>query len=404
MKQIIAALILVAGLFGALQNAHAVELSLGSVTLSPDASADLSLSLSGGTEPYAGVNAKILLPKGVSVTGVTPGALLTSKNFVTDFRTFSDEANEGVTLIAYSAENTFSASGVLLLLKIQAAATVEAGIHTVAFATENPNPFVNSKYALSNADGSKSVEPSVKYGAVTVIDPGDSDNDGLPDTWEQKIIDANPNDAIKTITDVKPEDDFDKDGFSNISEYNNNTDPTANPGDTDKDGLPDEWEQQIIAANTNDGIKTLADVKPEDDFDGDGFSNAVEYSNGTNPTIYSGPVDPLKDDDKDGLPDIWERQIINANTGDSIKTLADVKPGDDFDGDGFSNLAEYDKGSGFFDPTDPAYPRMTLAGVVAALKAASGLGYTKGFVPDIDGDGKIGVKEAVFFLRGIAGK
>lgn len=53
--------------------------------------------------------------------------------------------------------------------------------------------------------------------------------------------------------------------------------------DADNDGLPDEWEQQIIDADTNDAIDTIADVLPEDDFDGDGFTNTQEFTGDTDP-------------------------------------------------------------------------------------------------------------------------
>jgi hypothetical protein len=52
----------------------------------------------------------------------------------------------------------------------------------------------------------------------------DSDEDGMQDAWEQQIIDADPD--IKDIDGVKPEDDFDKDGETNLEEYKNGTDPT----------------------------------------------------------------------------------------------------------------------------------------------------------------------------------
>ena len=47
--------------------------------------------------------------------------------------------------------------------------------------------------------------------------------------------------------------------------------------DADADGLPDAWEQQIVDADPNDGISAIADVLPGDDFDGDGLSNQGEY-------------------------------------------------------------------------------------------------------------------------------
>ena len=65
--------------------------------------------------------------------------------------------------------------------------------------------------------------------------------------------------------------------------------------DTDGDGLPDGWEQQIIDADPGDGIETFADVLPGDDFDGDGVTNADEFANGIS------PINP--DSDGDGYND-----------------------------------------------------------------------------------------------------
>ena len=54
----------------------------------------------------------------------------------------------------------------------------------------------------------------------------DADEDGLPDCWEQQIIDDDPFDDIETIEDVLPGDDYDEDGMSNGDEYQSGTDPT----------------------------------------------------------------------------------------------------------------------------------------------------------------------------------
>lgn len=56
------------------------------------------------------------------------------------------------------------------------------------------------------------------------------------------------------------------------------------------------------------------------------------------------------DSDGDGLPDAWERaliQMLGGNLG-----LGDIHPGDDSDADGLSNLDEYLAGTYAFDPAD----------------------------------------------------
>ena len=58
------------------------------------------------------------------------------------------------------------------------------------------------------------------------------------------------------------------------------------------------------------------------------------------------------DSDGDGIPDAWERDMIDFDPDDNLRTLADVRPGDDFDGDGMSNLLEYLAGTYAFDRLD----------------------------------------------------
>ena len=56
-----------------------------------------------------------------------------------------------------------------------------------------------------------------------------------------------------------------------------------------------------------------------------------------------------EDSDGDGLPDAWERVLIDMGYG---QTLADIRPGEDSDGDGLSNMSEYLAGTYAFDPAD----------------------------------------------------
>ena len=93
---------------------------------------------------------------------------------------------------------------------------------------------------------------------------GDSDNDGLPDNWEMQYFGS----LIYTS-----EDDPDNDGLSNMEEYNLNTSPSDN--DTDDDGMPDGWE-------VNHALNPLVN-DADGDADGDGFTNYQEYRASTDP-------------------------------------------------------------------------------------------------------------------------
>jgi hypothetical protein len=58
------------------------------------------------------------------------------------------------------------------------------------------------------------------------------------------------------------------------------------------------------------------------------------FSTSTGQLVY------LADSDSDGLPDVYEFTIIDADFNDNVTTFADVTPAGDFDQDGLSNLAE----------------------------------------------------------------
>lgn len=208
----------------------------------------------------------------------------------------------------------------------------------------------------------------------------DSDDDGLGDWAEWKIITFDANDAVTSQAHVLPGDDFDGDGASNLTETLEGSDPTI--PDTDADGMPDGWE----IANGLDPVSNDA----TGDLDGDGLSNFEEYTLGTEPD--------LDDSDGDGIDDHWE--IINL-----LDPLDEQDAGLDADNDGLSNLEEYTEGSnphlfstagdGFSDGWKKQYginPSQVLAGT--ADPDADGLTnaqehglLTNPMDDDTDGDG-----------------
>jgi hypothetical protein len=188
----------------------------------------------------------------------------------------------------------------------------------------------------------------------------DTDDDGMPDGWEvDNGLDPRRNDGGG---------DKDRDGLTNVEEYRNRTNPN-NP-DSDGDGLSDGDEVHVHHTNPN-----------KRDTDGDGLSDRDEVAAGTDPLSADGDRDGLSDKDEvnlhhsdpnnpdtdgDGLSDGDEvnrygTDPTKADTdGDGIRDdweighgLNPLNPADgraDPDGDGLTNLEEYELGT---NPTDP---------------------------------------------------
>ena len=143
----------------------------------------------------------------------------------------------------------------------------------------------------------------------------DQDSDGMEDYWEHiHYLDfTNPNDAtIDSDNDglsnlresqlgTNPQStDSDGDGYSDYAEVNlHYTDPTSK--DNDEDGMADVWE-------VNNGLDIKVNDADEDP-DSDGFTNLDEFVNGTDPNnaeSFPQGVEYFKYDFEQGVPDNFD--------------------------------------------------------------------------------------------------
>ena len=164
-------------------------------------------------------------------------------------------------------------------------------------------------------------------GKIDILD-ADDDNDGIPTLTEDMNLDGDKNPSthpLDTDTDSLPnyldsDDDGDK-KLTAIEDKNLDSDknPATSPTDTDSDGVPD-----YLDAVDTDG--------PTGDKDGDGLTNNLELSLGTNPD--------LRDSDSDGVPDNLE---IGSDPTKPLDTDADGKINaldSDDDNDGVPTASE----------------------------------------------------------------
>ena len=164
-------------------------------------------------------------------------------------------------------------------------------------------------------------------------------------SWPQKIINKNTAVVVWPCTSARPycqmgttlccKKDGPGQGYPYYDCQNMETGELQDGGeqDSDEDGMPDDWERE------NGLDETTWD--PDQDPDGDGFTNLDEYEGGTDP---QDPMShPFSDDlDMDGMSDAWEIE----NGLDETTWDADQDP----DLDGYTNLEEYESST---DPQDP---------------------------------------------------
>ncbi len=211
-----------------------------------------------------------------------------------------------------------------------------------------------------------SIEPG-RFSNIVPIDPlsSDSDEDGMPDGWEY-AYDLDPTDPYDRDLDrdndgvrFNPSSGYVDKAWTNLDEYRyiattsegfNGTDPLNM--DTDGDGLADGseyWGWYFVETNftcyylnsdyiCDESVGAAAENVYLSGWLGGGSGGGSDI-----------PSDPSNvDSDGDGMPDGWEienrRWIGTEFTGGNDWTLDPLNPDDadeDADGDGLSNLCEY---------------------------------------------------------------
>jgi hypothetical protein len=204
--------------------------------------------------------------------------------------------------------------------------------------------------AVSSRDGAGNESRMSEPVPVFVSSFADSDQDGLPDDWE--------NEYLGTL-DYGPSDDPDQDQLDNETELNSthsnpmdsDTDgdqvtdgvdqnPLAN-SDLDADGMPDDWEAYWQVDD------------PQADLDEDGLTHLQEVVEQTIPTDSDTDDDFLLDGQEATLgTDGWNPDTDGGGVWDGFEFAAGLDPLDPSDDDG------YESGVDEGDPNIPLLTRL----------------------------------------------
>ncbi|NRB28894.1 MAG: hypothetical protein HRU37_14590, partial [Roseibacillus sp.] len=207
------------------------------------------------------------------------------------------------------------------------------------FIFENPDTdrlFDEANITITGAPaGWEELEVVQNDDGVVLQQVGDVDNDGLPDSWEQTVIDADPDDAIASLEDIDPAGNLDGDTLTNEEEFVAGSDPLDE--DTDNDASNDD--EELV-----NGTGVL-----DRDSDGDGLLDGYETDTGIFESATDTGSDPLNpNSDGDLLPDGFEVENgFDPNDPDDpgagnavvIETVAVGSPGNPADGEtGFGQV------------------------------------------------------------------
>jgi hypothetical protein len=222
----------------------------------------LSTSISGIHRLVYGIYTEgLLLASGSEAFDVGDAVLINLTTDKTDYSTNTE--------VVHAKVNMYGTVDINLEIQLDENTINAQMVSMNGFSTMNINvgivePGNHLLKATITAGGLKNSRETTFTYALSLLD---SDRDGMPDEWETSngLFPKNQLDANL---------DPDNDGLTNLQEYQKGTDPHNQ--DTDNDGMPDGWEVNYgLNPNLNDASS---------DKDNDGFSNLHEYLGGSNPT------------------------------------------------------------------------------------------------------------------------
>ena len=215
----------------------------------------------------------------------------------------------------------------------------------------------------TNVDVDAIPDTKVQRGEKVSIPVKSTDGSGVSATGLPEFLKYNP--ETKTIEGEVPEDaeltSYDVevkaslDGKDDTDEFKLTvTERMIEDPDTDGDGIPDSQDPDIDGDGVNNSDEKAAGTDPKNpDTDGDGINDGDEDTDGDgikNKDESDPDKDEITDRDKDGIPDIVDRDNEDGpegdKDGDGIKNSEDP----DADGDGVSNDDEKEAG---LDPLNP---------------------------------------------------
>ena len=168
-----------------------------------------------------------------------------------------------------------------------------------------PFDFSDFSNAMRVAVTAQGAGGTLDLASITVLDGGDTDEDGIPDSWEDAngLNKNNPDDAA-----LDNDSNGGPDGLTNLQEYITGTDPQDS--DTDDDGLNDGDEVNGTQNPWSNGILGSTPGDPTDPLnpnsDGDDDNDGLEITNGTDPNLGAlalGQSFPFIDTDGDSYSD-----------------------------------------------------------------------------------------------------